>query len=86
MKAEIAKIVRDLAGSDYLYFDSPLMVKMNPHDHNNVTFWAVCASPDDRVFVMDAGEQWYELEAREQALINTLYQRVRFMEHKLKTA
>jgi hypothetical protein len=86
MLQEIAFIIKELTGHEYLYFNDALTVKMHPHDHFEVSFWAVCVSRANQVFVMTADEQWHQVEERETALIQSLYQRVKLMDKQYKAA
>jgi hypothetical protein len=83
MIQNIITIVRDLSGNDFLYFDDALIVKMSPHDHQSFRFWAVCVSPGGQLFVMDAFENWYEVKETDEALIQSLFQRVSIIHHKM---
>ncbi|RYY95585.1 MAG: hypothetical protein EOO11_15515 [Chitinophagaceae bacterium] len=78
---ECIGIVKGLAGHEYLYFESAVEVKTTPHTPP-VAAWAVCVSPDDVLYVMDADEGWHPvaLENMHAALvIGSLYQRLRMM-------
>lgn len=73
----ISNIVRDLVGSKYLYFDTALTIKLSPHSFP-VNIWAVCTTPApyNLVYVMDAGENWFQVDENDKVLIESLYQRV----------
>lgn len=79
---ECIDIVKDLAGNEYLYFDSAVEVRITPH---SLPFyvWGACISPDGRLFVMDSDEQWHELELTEEGsaalVVGSLYQRLNVM-------
>ena len=78
---ECIDIARNLVGNEYLYFDSAVEVKVSPHSFPFAA-WAVCASPKNELYVMDANEHWHQVELYdEQAslLIGSLYQRLRLM-------
>ena len=78
---ECVDIVSSLVGHDYLYFESAVEVKITPHTHP-FNAWAVCASPQDELYVMDSDEQWHEATPVEQnaaLIIGSLYQRLRMM-------
>jgi len=78
---ECIDIVKELVGHDFLYFDSAIEVKVTPHSFP-FNAWAVCASPDDKLFVMDSGEQWHQVELTDDnaALVfGSLYQRLKLM-------
>lgn len=78
---ECIDIVRNLVGNEYLYFDSAVEVKVSPHSFPFAA-WAVCVSPKNELYVMNANEQWHQVELYdEQAslLIGSLYQRLRLM-------
>ena len=73
--------MKDLAGNEYLYFDTAVEVKITPHSYPFAA-WGVCASPDNRLFVMDSDEQWHEVELTDDnaaLVIGSLYQRLTLM-------
>ena len=78
---ECVDIVKSIAGNDYLYFDNAVEVKSTPYSPP-FNAWAVCASPDDRLFVMDNDEEWHQIELSDKfspLLIASLYQRLMLM-------
>jgi hypothetical protein len=78
MKQEITRMVKQLAGHEFLYLETALVVKKTPHSYR-VNVWAVCVSPRNQIFLMDDQEQWFELEEKDvnhPLVIATLYQRV----------
>ena len=78
---ECADIVKDLVGHDYLYFDSPVEIKVSPHTHPFAA-WAVSVSPKDEMYVMDSDEQWHQVEPGDfnaSLVIGSLYQRLKLM-------
>lgn len=78
---ECIDIIRDLVGTEYLYFDSPVEVKTSPHTFP-FSAWAVCVSPKDELFVMDADEAWHPVELTDinaALVIGSLYQRLKLM-------
>jgi hypothetical protein len=80
---ECIDIIKDLVGSDYLYFDQPVEIKITPHSYP-FNAWAVSVSPSpaDELFVMDSDEQWHQLELGDQnaaLVIGSLYQRLKLM-------
>ncbi|HVF81952.1 MAG TPA: hypothetical protein VM884_08460 [Flavisolibacter sp.] len=78
---ECKEIVKDLVGHDYLYFETSVEVKTTPHAHP-FSAWAVCVSPKDALYVMDAEEQWHEVELEDMnagLVIGSLYQRLKLM-------
>lgn len=79
MKTEqlIVETVRHLVGVDYLYLDSPLVVNPGPFD--GPTFWAVCISPQNQIYLMDADEQWHQVQPTDvnyEAVLQVLNQRL----------
>lgn len=73
--------MKDLAGNDYLYFDTAVEVKVSPHSHPFAA-WAVCVSPEDELYVMDSNEEWHRVELDDNnasLVIGSLYQRLRLM-------
>lgn len=78
---ECKDIVKDLVGHDYLYFETSVEVKTTPHTYP-FSAWAVCVSPKDELFVMDADEQWHQVELEDMnagLVIGSLYQRLKLM-------
>ena len=78
---ECKEIVKDLMGHDYLYFESSVEVKTTPHTYP-FSAWAVCVSPKDELYVMDADEQWHKVELEDMnagLVIGSLYQRLKLM-------
>jgi hypothetical protein len=74
-------IVKDLVGNDNLYFEAAVEVKLTPHSFP-FRAWAVCVSPKDALYLMDADEQWHELTINDQnahLVIGSLYQRLQMM-------
>jgi hypothetical protein len=77
-------IVKDLAGHEYLYFDTALEVRTSPH-----TFpfqaWGVCASPQDELYVMDGNQEWHKIEpnvGNAYLVLGSLYQRLQLLRRK----
>lgn len=78
---ECKEIVKDLVGHDYLYFETSVEVKTTPHTYP-FSAYAVCVSPKDELYVMDAGEQWHQVELEDMnagLVISSLYQRLKLM-------
>jgi hypothetical protein len=78
---ECVDIVKDLVGTNYLYFESAVEVKVAPHSFPFAA-WAVCVSPKNELFVMDSREQWHQVELTDDKaslVIGSLYQRLRLM-------
>lgn len=78
---ECVEIVKGLVGNEYLYFDSKVEVKTNPHTFPFAA-WAVCVSPKDELFIMGSDEQWHAVELTDNKaalVISSLYQRLRLM-------
>jgi hypothetical protein len=75
-------MIKELAGNEYLYFDQAVEVKMSPHSFP-FHAWAVCVSPSDELYMMDAEEQWHQLTAaddRAALVVGSLYQRLKLMQ------
>lgn len=78
---ECIDIVKDLVGTEYLYFENAIEIKVSPHSHSFAA-WAVCVSPNDDLYIMDSDEQWHQVEMRDgnaALIIGSLYQRLRMM-------
>jgi hypothetical protein len=80
---ECIEIVKDLAGHEFLYFDTAIEVKITPHSFP-FNAWAACVSPPpaDELFVMDNNEQWHQVELTDEnaaMVIGSLYQRLKLM-------
>ena len=81
MLQECIDIVKDLAGNENLYLDSSIEVKTTPHTYP-FSVWGVCASPDNKLFVMDNNEEWHEVNSdggNAALVIGSLYQRLQLM-------
>jgi len=78
---ECIDITKEIAGQEFLYFDSALELKLTPH---TIPFnvWAVCVSPKDELFVMDSDEQWHQVDSDSRPLIANLYQRLKMIQVK----
>ena len=78
---ECKEIVKDLVGHDYLYFETSVDVKTTPHTHP-FSAWAVSVSPEEKLYVMDADEEWHQVELEDMnagLVIGSLYQRLQLM-------
>ena len=78
---ECIEIVKELVVHEFLYFDTPIEVKVTPHSFP-FNAWAVCISPKDELFVMDSDEQWHQVELIDDHadfVIGSLYQRLKLM-------
>lgn len=78
---ECKEIVKDRVEHDYLYFDSAVEVKITPHTPSFAA-WAVCVSPTDELYVMDADEAWHKValeDTHAPMVIGSLYQRLKLM-------
>jgi hypothetical protein len=81
MLQDCIDIVKDLAGNEYLYFDTAIEVKTTPHTYP-FSAWGVCVSPDNRLYLMDSNEEWHQVEAdssKAALVIGSLYQRLQLM-------
>lgn len=81
MFADCISIIKDLVGHEYLYFDTAVEVKTTPHSYPFAA-WAASVSPDDKLYLMDANENWHPLELKDAGanlVIGSLYQRLRLM-------
>lgn len=79
---ECTNIVKDLVGNEYLYFDSPIEVKLTPHTPSFLV-WGVCISPANKLYAMDNNEEWHEVAIQEgnaHLVIGSLYQRLKMMQ------
>jgi hypothetical protein len=85
---ECAAIIKELVGHEYLYFDTPVEIKITPHSLPFAA-WAVAVSPKDDIYVMDNDAQWHQLELEDDnaaLVIGSLYQRLRMMSMQYKKA
>ena len=81
MKNEIIRIVRNLVGYDYLYFDSSLILKLSPHTWP-VMIDGICVSPVEHIYLLHGGE-WHQLEEQDRnyaKVLDSLYQRMKSIE------
>lgn len=79
MLLNIITIVKNLVYHDYLYLDTAITVKLNPHSWP-VNIWALSVSPNDQLYVMDANEQWHQVEEKDVLVVPSIYQRVKLLE------
>jgi hypothetical protein len=85
---ECIDIIKDLAGHEYLYFDSAIEVKISPHSFP-FHAWGVCVSPDDALYVMDSNQEWHGVDSEvgnAPLIIGSLYQRLQLMRRKYAKA
>ncbi|MDB5250994.1 MAG: hypothetical protein JWP27_163 [Flaviaesturariibacter sp.] len=85
---ECVDIVKGLVGSEYLYFDTAVEVKLTPHTPPFAA-WAVSVSPADELYIMDADERWHRAgltDMNAALVIGSLYQRLRMMRVQLRKA
>jgi hypothetical protein len=81
---ECVELTKNIAGHEFLYFDSALSLKLSPHSIP-FTVWAVCVSPKDELFVMDSDEQWHQVkEENGSLLVGNMYQRLKLMNAKYR--
>lgn len=74
-------IIKDLVGTEYLYFDTAIEVKTSPHTFP-FSAWGVCVSPDDQLYIMEGNQEWHEVnpaEGNSPLVISSLYQRLQLM-------
>lgn len=87
MKEEIVRLIKEMVGHEFLYFDTSLLVKITPHTWP-VQMWAVCVSPKHEIFLMDGFEQWHQLEETDinySVILSTLFQRIQTIYKQVKT-
>lgn len=85
---ECVDIVKDLAGHEYLYFDTALEIKTSPHSFP-FQAWGVCASPKNDLYVMDNDQEWHKIEpgiGNAPMVVGSLYQRLQLMRRKYARA
>lgn len=85
MLQEIKTIVKELANYDTLYLGEPIKIKVTPHSYA-FFIHAIRVFPENQLYVMDYDivdkEQWFEVTERDpKELIETLYQRLLFIQH-----
>lgn len=71
---EIASHIKNEIGTDAIYPDRPIYAKVWSFQAPFKVF-GISVSPDNKLAVMDASNQWYELEDRpeDERIINKLY-------------
>lgn len=78
---DCVELVKDLAGHEYLYFDTALEVKTSPHSYP-FQAWGVCVSPRNELYVMDSSQEWHRIEpfvGNAPLVVTSLYQRLQLM-------
>lgn len=84
MKQMIIDMLKEMVGNEYLYFDDALTVKKTPHT-DPVRIWAVSISPKDEIFLMDANQEWHQLEESDldyHLVIASLWARIKILSKK----
>lgn len=86
MYQNIIKIILQLVGNGYLYFENELAVKQTPHTPPFIA-WGACVSPAGVIYVMDTEAEWHQVDVNDNSkpLIASLFQRVRYLNDKLNT-
>lgn len=89
MLERLVQLIQSLSGSEVLHLSVPVTVK--PTSFNTYSIWAVCASPDNHLFVTDDPndpDAWSQIEGEkplEVQMVQSLFQRIRFMKQQLQT-
>lgn len=86
---EVVETIIGLVGNEFLYFNDALEVKRTPHDFDRLHIWGACVSPSGELYLMDADEQWHELQTVDQGageVLNSLYHRVKLIERRISSA
>lgn len=86
MYKETAFLIKEIIGNNYLYFDKALLVKKTPHDIHSVSLWGATVDPKGNIWVMDANQDWYELNEDETPIVQSLYQRISIIYSNYKQA
>jgi hypothetical protein len=82
------EILKDLAGNETLYFDDAIEIKTSPHTPA-IKIWALCVSPKDELFLMDANEEWNKLlltDINASYVAGSVYQRLNFIRRRYAKA
>lgn len=77
----IIQIVKELRGTEPLYFDTPLLVKATPHSVP-CTLWGACVSPQNELWLMDSYQEWHKLESTDRnysLVVASLHQRLGYL-------
>ncbi|MEI6947217.1 hypothetical protein V9K67_08475 [Paraflavisolibacter sp. H34] len=85
---ECIETIRELAGNEYLYFDTAIEIKTTPHSFP-FRAWGVCTSPDGRLYIMDSNQEWHEADpaiGNTPLVIGSLYQRLQLMRRRYAKA
>jgi hypothetical protein len=75
---EITTMISSLVGNEYLYMDTPIQIKTTPHTPA-LNIWALTISPRGDLYVMNADEQWHQVDPSDEIIITSVYQRVSVM-------
>jgi hypothetical protein len=88
--ALLFNLVKDLKGFDFLYFQSPILVKSSPHHHAR-SIWGVTVNKDGKVYLLTdtykMDGEWIELEQTDfnfQVVASSVYQRLLFIKNEKK--
>lgn len=78
MYQQIAKAIQSLVGNEYLYLDSPIVVRsyFPAADYRG---WALCVSPDGTIYIMDAYQQWESVSEEDEMMIGVVWEKMKSM-------
>lgn len=79
-------MVRELVGIQYLYLDTPIIVKPDPLTLS-ISIWAVCVSPGSGLLhVMDHDDHWREVKSipEDEQILQSVYQRLQVINQQVK--
>lgn len=75
MLEETLATINELAGHEYLYFDSAIIIRKSPIE---ISIWGVCVSNDERLMVMDSLQEWYPVhESRDRLILELVNRKVK---------
>lgn len=75
MLDQLVEQIKEISGNSILYFDTAVEIKLSPHQ-DPICLWAVATDYRNKLHVMDHNEQWFDVEAKDEKIIQSLYQRV----------
>jgi hypothetical protein len=75
---EVKEMIKEIIGHEYLYLDSAIQIKANPHSYP-YTIWALCVCPRNELYIMDSNNDWHKIEEKDTLIIPSVYQRIKLV-------
>lgn len=82
----VKNLINQLAGNEYLMFDTALSIKATPHAPH-FDCWGCTVSPAGELYVMDRQQSWYKVEpgkGNADLVVSSLFQRLKHIAYTQK--